>query len=59
MMHDGQWYPEVRHFCPKAPILLVGTKADLRDSETYVAEMKAKRNETPVSKEQVYMIMLF
>lgn len=24
------WYPEVAHFCPGIPILLVGTKADLK-----------------------------
>lgn len=25
-----KWVPEVRHFCPKTPLLLVGTKVDLR-----------------------------
>lgn len=24
------WYPEVNHFCPGVPVLLVGTKADLQ-----------------------------
>ncbi|KAF3908824.1 hypothetical protein ABW21_db0203277 [Orbilia brochopaga] len=25
-----KWYPEVMHFCPTIPLVLVGTKADLR-----------------------------
>ena len=30
-----QWFPEVKHHCPKTPIVLVGTKTDLRkDSNT-------------------------
>jgi Ras-related C3 botulinum toxin substrate 1 len=28
---EAKWYPEVFHYCPKNPILLVGTKIDLRD----------------------------
>merc|ERR1712113_1051026 len=27
-----KWIPEVRHYCPDTPLLLVGLKADLRDS---------------------------
>jgi Ras-related C3 botulinum toxin substrate 1 len=29
-----KWYPEVHHYVPSIPHLLVGTKVDLRDSET-------------------------
>ena len=25
-----KWTPEVRHFCPKVPVILVGNKRDLR-----------------------------
>ena len=27
----SKWYPEVRHHCPDVPIIIVGTKKDLRD----------------------------
>ncbi|XP_063716817.1 ras-related C3 botulinum toxin substrate 1-like [Symsagittifera roscoffensis] len=27
----AKWYPEVIHYCPKTPMILVGTKLDLRD----------------------------
>lgn len=27
----SQWYPEVRHYCQHTPIILVGTKLDLRE----------------------------
>lgn len=26
-----QWYPELIHFCPDVPFILVGTKADIRN----------------------------
>ncbi|KAL1491320.1 hypothetical protein ABEB36_011933 [Hypothenemus hampei] len=29
-----KWVPEIHHFCPNAPIVLVATKADLRDEPT-------------------------
>ena len=25
-----KWFPEVKHFCPRTPVLLVGTKKDMR-----------------------------
>ena len=28
-----QWIPEITHFCPGTPYLLVGMKIDLRDEE--------------------------
>lgn len=37
-----KWVPEVRHFCPKAPLLLVGTKADLRAGSVDAQKKGAK-----------------
>lgn len=28
-----KWTPEVKHFCPNVPIILVGNKKDLRNDE--------------------------
>jgi len=27
----SKWYPEINHHCPNAPIILVGTKLDLKE----------------------------
>lgn len=40
--------PEVRHFCPQIPFVLVGCKKDLRFDETTINELK-KMNQKPVS----------
>lgn len=32
----AKWYPEVSHHCPNTPIILVGTKADLREDRDTV-----------------------
>jgi len=29
-----KWSPEVFHYCPNVPIILIGTKADIRNSDT-------------------------
>lgn len=38
-----QWYPEVSHHCPNTPIILVGTKLDLRDDKETIEKLKEKR----------------
>ncbi|KAI1300153.1 Ras-related protein ced-10 [Halotydeus destructor] len=30
-----KWIPEIRHHCPNTPIILVGTKSDLREDPSY------------------------
>jgi len=46
-----KWNPEVRHFCPRVPVVLVGNKKDLRNDERTKAEL-AKFKKTPVKLEQ-------
>ncbi|CAK8675212.1 unnamed protein product [Clavelina lepadiformis] len=38
-----KWYEEVSHHCPNTPVILVGTKLDLRDHQETVAELRNKR----------------
>ncbi|KAK7499605.1 hypothetical protein BaRGS_00009257 [Batillaria attramentaria] len=43
-----KWSPEVRHFCPNVPIILVGCKKDLRNDPATRAELE-KLRQTPVA----------
>ncbi len=47
----SQWYPEVLHFCPYTPLILVGLKSDLRYKKTCI-EMLKTQGLTPVTTEQ-------
>lgn len=38
-----QWFPEVRHHCPNTPIILVGTKLDLRDDKETIDKLREKK----------------
>ncbi|XP_039543819.1 ras-related C3 botulinum toxin substrate 1 [Pimephales promelas] len=44
----AKWYPEVRHHCPNTPIILVGTKLDLRDDKDTIGKLKEKKL-TPIT----------
>ncbi|XP_053393131.1 ras-related C3 botulinum toxin substrate 1-like isoform X3 [Mercenaria mercenaria] len=33
LSYPQTWYPEITHHCPDTPIVLVGTKMDLRDDD--------------------------
>ncbi|KAL1261118.1 hypothetical protein QQF64_008945, partial [Cirrhinus molitorella] len=46
-----KWYPEVSEHCPNVPILLVGTKKDLRDDSEVLQKLKEK-NLSVVSQQQ-------
>ncbi|KAK7507873.1 hypothetical protein BaRGS_00000838 [Batillaria attramentaria] len=43
-----KWYPEVTHHCPNTPIVLVGTKLDLRDNPEIKRHL-SKQQKKPVS----------
>ncbi|KAI4823486.1 hypothetical protein KUCAC02_012069 [Chaenocephalus aceratus] len=42
-----KWTPEVKHFCPNVPIILVGNKKDLRNDDHTRREL-AKMKQEPV-----------
>uniref|UniRef100_A0A914DXI5 Uncharacterized protein n=1 Tax=Acrobeloides nanus TaxID=290746 RepID=A0A914DXI5_9BILA len=44
-----KWVPEIRKCCPNAPILLVGTKLDLRDDPETIRNLQAE-GKSPVTK---------
>jgi len=46
-----KWVPEVRHFCPNIPFVLVGCKRDLRHDSHTIAELK-KLGQSPVTYEE-------
>ena len=46
-----KWVPEVEHHSPKTPIVLVGTKLDLRDDAATIEELKKERL-APITREQ-------
>ena len=43
-----RWYPELNHHCPGTPILLVGTKEDLRDDPQVISHL-ATRGLSPIT----------
>ncbi|KAG9515088.1 ras-domain-containing protein, partial [Aureobasidium melanogenum] len=46
-----KWYPEVLHFCPTTPIILLGLKSDLRNKRTCIDLLKTQ-GLTPVTTHQ-------
>jgi len=47
----AKWYPEINHHCPNVPILVVGTKLDLREDKATIDRLAEKRL-APVSHAQ-------
>jgi len=46
-----KWTPEVKHFCPNVPIILVGNKKDLRNDPNTIKEL-GKMKQEPVKAEE-------
>ncbi|KAK5098052.1 Rho GTPase protein rac1 [Lithohypha guttulata] len=51
----AKWYPEIAHHAPDVPIILVGTKLDLREDRGTAEALRAKKME-PVSYEQALAV---
>lgn len=47
----AKWWPEISHHAPNIPIVLVGTKLDLREDAATLESLRAKRME-PISFDQ-------
>ncbi|KAK9475788.1 P-loop containing nucleoside triphosphate hydrolase protein [Lipomyces japonicus] len=43
-----KWYPEISHHAPNTPIILVGTKLDLREDKETIDKLREKRM-TPIT----------
>lgn len=50
-----KWIPEVKHFRPNTPFILVGTKADLRDDTDTLSKLKRVRQNPVTLQEAVEM----
>ncbi|TDG46367.1 hypothetical protein AWZ03_007141 [Drosophila navojoa] len=48
---QDKWIPEVKHFCPNVPIILVGNKRDLRHDPDTIRELSLQKQQ-PVQTEQ-------
>ncbi|TVY48101.1 Ras-related protein, partial [Lachnellula occidentalis] len=51
----AKWFPEIDHHAPSVPIILVGTKLDLREDPATLESLRQKRME-PVSYDQALII---
>jgi Ras-related C3 botulinum toxin substrate 1 len=51
----AKWYPEIEHHAPGVPIILVGTKLDLREDRATTDTLRSKKME-PVSYEQALAV---
>jgi Ras-related C3 botulinum toxin substrate 1 len=51
---SNKWFPEINHFCPKVPIVLVGTKSDERYNNKTL-ELLYSKNMNIISYEQGMM----
>ena len=47
----SKWIPEIRHHCPDKPIILCGTKIDLREDSEFINQLE-KENIQPIKREQ-------
>jgi len=46
-----KWCPEIKHHCPDAPMILIGTKIDLREDKEVLTQLSLQ-NLSPIKREQ-------
>jgi len=46
-----KWNPEIKHHCPDAPVIVVGTKIDLRENKEAIGQL-AQQGLSPIKREQ-------
>ena len=46
-----KWFPELKHHCPTAKIILVGTKKDLRNNDSVLDKLR-RNDQKPITQEQ-------
>jgi len=46
-----KWQPEIKHHCPNVPIILCGTKLDLRDDQATIQRLQEKKM-SPITHDQ-------
>ncbi|XP_064542943.1 ras-like GTP-binding protein Rho1 [Drosophila montana] len=52
---QDKWIPEVTHFCPNVPIILVGNKRDLRNDPDTIKELSMQKQHTVTADEGLTM----
>jgi small GTP-binding protein len=53
----ARWLPELRHHCPTVPVVLVGTKTDMRDEPEYLRKQKVSNpNFEPITFENAVKV---
>ena len=48
-----KWIPEIKHYCPKVPFILVGTQCDLRDDPQTISRLARSRQSMVTEQEAV------
>ena len=51
----AKWFPEVSHHCPSTPILVVGTKTDLRGDQETISRL-AEKKLAPLTSDQGHQL---
>lgn len=58
---QSMWYPEIKHFCPRAPVILVGCQLDLRYADLEAVNRArrplARCANVPLS--AIYLVLVF